>query len=143
MLVLVLGARKVPPLICLDLIQGCLIWSSGELPLGQAPWAMLKPLSWSSTDGGRIIGISDRDPFDQNYSRESAENGFGHEAGACESRQGMALPFVKLGLALVMALALFGSLYWSISISTLSQVHIYRGYRHLQELLVSDLSEIS
>nr|XP_010926316.1 probable pectin methyltransferase QUA2 isoform X1 [Elaeis guineensis] len=103
---------------------------------------MSKPLSRWSTDGGRIIGISDRDPFDHNYSKNSAENGVGHEAGACQSRQGTALPFVKLGLALVMALALFGSLYWTISISTLSQVHIFRGYRRLQELLVSDLSEI-
>ncbi|KAG1330772.1 putative pectin methyltransferase QUA2 [Cocos nucifera] len=104
---------------------------------------MSKPLSRWSTDGGRIIGISDRDPLDQNYSKDSAENGIGHEAGACQSlRQGTALPFVKLGLALVTALALFGSLYWTISISTLSQVHIYRGYRRLQELLVSDLSEI-
>ncbi|EHA8590901.1 putative pectin methyltransferase QUA2 [Cocos nucifera] len=103
---------------------------------------MSRPLSRWSTGGGRVSGISDRDPFDQNYSKDFAENGFEHEAGACKSRQRTALPFLKLGLALAIVLALLGSLYWTISISTSSQVPIYRGYRRLQEQLVSDLSDI-
>ena len=42
----------------------------------------------------------------------------------------------------IVILALAGSFWWTISISTASRGHIYHGYRRLQENLVSDLLDI-
>ena len=42
----------------------------------------------------------------------------------------------------IVVLALTGSFWWTLSISSSSRGHIYHGYRRLQEKLVSDLLDI-
>ncbi|KAF8411443.1 hypothetical protein HHK36_003993 [Tetracentron sinense] len=74
-----------------------------------------------------------------------AENGFGSDlftTGISRSRQNLTLLFLKFSLVLIVILALSGSLWWTISISTTSRGNIFRGYRRLQEQLLSDLSDI-
>ncbi|KAF8377326.1 hypothetical protein HHK36_030702 [Tetracentron sinense] len=74
-----------------------------------------------------------------------AENGFGSDpfiTGTIRSRQNLTLLFLKFSLVMIVILALSGSLWWTISISTMSRGHIFQGYRRLQEQLLSDLSDI-
>ena len=62
------------------------------------------------------------------------------------NKQRLMLLFVKTTLALIVILALAGSFWWTISISTSSSSgHVYQrshSYRRLQEQLVSDLLDI-
>ncbi|KAK2984858.1 hypothetical protein RJ640_006607 [Escallonia rubra] len=79
------------------------------------------------------------------YKHGASENGFLSDPfspGTSRSRHKLALLFLKLSLAAILILALTGSFWWTISITTSSRGHIYRGYRRLQEQLVSDLWDI-
>ncbi|KAJ7958995.1 S-adenosyl-L-methionine-dependent methyltransferases superfamily protein [Quillaja saponaria] len=73
------------------------------------------------------------------------ENGFTSDpfiVGTLRSRQKLMMQFLKFSLVLIIFLAVSGSFWWTISISTSSRGHIYHGYRRLQEKLVSDLLDI-
>ncbi|KAK9167008.1 hypothetical protein Scep_002199 [Stephania cephalantha] len=74
------------------------------------------------------------------------ENGFGSDplniGAATRSRQNLIFLLIKLSLVLIVILALSGSLWWTISISTLSRDYILRGYRRMQDQFISDLSAI-
>ena len=73
-----------------------------------------------------------------------SENGFASDpftVGSPRSRLNL-LHFLKFSLVFIVVLALTGSFWWTLSISTSSRGHIYHGYRRLQERLVSDLLDI-
>jgi hypothetical protein len=73
------------------------------------------------------------------------ENGFASDSfvvGTPRSRHKLAMLLLKFSLVLIVILALTGSFWWTISISTTSRGHIFHGYRRLQEQLVSDLWDI-
>ncbi|XP_043719785.1 probable pectin methyltransferase QUA2 [Telopea speciosissima] len=85
--------------------------------------------------------------FGDNSSPKSgfSENGFGSDPfkmGTSRSRHNLTLLFLKFSLILIVILALSGSLLWTITISTSSRGYILRGYRRLQEQLISDLADI-
>jgi hypothetical protein len=74
-----------------------------------------------------------------------AENGFSPDPfilGTPRSRHKLILLFMKFSIVFIVILALAGSFWWTISISTTSRGQIYHGYRRLQEKLVSDLLDI-
>ncbi|KAL9234274.1 hypothetical protein vseg_009162 [Gypsophila vaccaria] len=68
------------------------------------------------------------------------ENGF---AASPRSRHKLAMALLKLSLVLIVILALTGSFWWTLSITTSSRGHIFHSYRRLQEQLMSDLMVIS
>ncbi|CAD5188237.1 unnamed protein product [Musa acuminata subsp. malaccensis] len=108
---------------------------------------MSRPLYRGFSSGGRGSGCAGLDSFDVSYqTKELGENGFGYElmnpAGINRARQNLIFTILKLGLVVFIVLALSGSLYWAISISTSSPSSIYHGFRRLQEQVVSDLTEI-
>ncbi|GAU49300.1 hypothetical protein TSUD_407220 [Trifolium subterraneum] len=73
------------------------------------------------------------------------ENGFSPDPfilGTPRSRHKLILFFMKFSIVFIVILALAGSFWWTISISTTSRGQIYHGYRRLQEKLVSDLLDI-
>lgn len=72
------------------------------------------------------------------------ENGFSSEPFSVNSRNRhkLTMLILKISLVLIVILALTGSFWWTISISTSSRSNIYRNYRRLQEQLVSDLWDI-
>ncbi|XP_014501958.1 probable pectin methyltransferase QUA2 [Vigna radiata var. radiata] len=73
------------------------------------------------------------------------ENGLSSDPyiiGTPRNRHKLILFFLKFSLVFVVILALAGSFWWTISISTASRGHIYHGYRRLHEQLVSDLLDI-
>ncbi|KAK8677938.1 hypothetical protein V6N13_143457 [Hibiscus sabdariffa] len=73
------------------------------------------------------------------------ENGFASDplsVGSPRSRHRLTMLCLKLSVVVIVILALTGSFWWAISISTSSRGHIFRGYRRLQEQLVSDLWDI-
>ncbi|KAJ4839458.1 putative pectin methyltransferase qua2 [Turnera subulata] len=75
----------------------------------------------------------------------ASENGFPAEpfnVGSPRSRHKLALLLLKLSLVMIVILALTGSFWWTITISTLKRGQISHGYRRLQEQLVSDLWDI-
>ncbi|KAF5181851.1 S-adenosyl-l-methionine-dependent methyltransferases superfamily protein [Thalictrum thalictroides] len=84
--------------------------------------------------------------FPDSSSKSSlGENAFGSSPfnmGGIRSRQNLVLLFLKFILVLIVVLAISGSLWWTISISTSSRGYILRGYRRLQEQIISDLSDI-
>ncbi|KAJ0751264.1 putative S-adenosyl-L-methionine-dependent methyltransferase [Helianthus annuus] len=57
-------------------------------------------------------------------------------------RYKLTLFLLKLSLFVIVILALTGSFWWTISLTTASRTHTFRGYRRLQEQLVSDLWDI-
>ena len=70
------------------------------------------------------------------------ENGFASDSLSSRSRQQFIMLMLKLSLVVIIVLALTGSFWWTLSISSSSQVQIFHGYRRLQEQLVSDLWDI-
>ncbi|XP_047325822.1 probable pectin methyltransferase QUA2 [Impatiens glandulifera] len=73
------------------------------------------------------------------------ENGFASDhvnAINIRNRHKLAMLLVKLSLIMIVVIALTGSLWWTISITTTSRGYLFRGYRRLQEQLVSDLWDI-
>ncbi|KAI3504994.1 hypothetical protein L1887_26834 [Cichorium endivia] len=58
------------------------------------------------------------------------------------NRYKLTLFLLKLSLFLIIILALTGSFWWTISLTSSSKGHTFRGYRRLQEQLVSDLWDI-
>lgn len=83
---------------------------------------------------------------DKSSTRPSlGENGFGSDpfgVGLSRSRKNLVLSCLKYSLVLILVLAVSGSFWWAISISTSSRGYIFRGYRRLQEQIISDLSDI-
>ncbi|XP_057490295.1 probable pectin methyltransferase QUA2 [Actinidia eriantha] len=74
-----------------------------------------------------------------------SDNGFTSDpfnSGTLRSRHKLTLLFLKFSLVVILLLALVGSFWWTISITSSSRGHIFRGYRHIQEQLVSDLWDI-
>ncbi|CAK9154272.1 unnamed protein product [Ilex paraguariensis] len=95
--------------------------------------------------------LSIRFPFqflfqDNSSSQHSlAENGFVSDAfstGTLRSRHRLILLLLKFSLVVIVILALAGSFWWTISITSSSRGQIIGGYRRLQEQLVSDLQDI-
>lgn len=73
------------------------------------------------------------------------ENGFVSDQfnpASTRKRNKLIMLFLKISLAVIIVLAITGSFWWTISISTSSRGQIFHGYRRLQEQLVSDLLEI-
>ncbi|KAJ8772086.1 hypothetical protein K2173_027263 [Erythroxylum novogranatense] len=73
------------------------------------------------------------------------ENGFACDTfntGTARSRHKLAWLLLRFSLVLIIILALTGSFWWTISISSLSRGQIVHNYRRLQEQLVSDLWDI-
>lgn len=73
------------------------------------------------------------------------ENGFSSDSLKTlnsRSRQKLVLLLLKCSLVLIVILALLGSFWWTISISTSSRSNLVHGYRRLQEQLISDLLDI-
>ncbi|KAK6116145.1 hypothetical protein DH2020_008414 [Rehmannia glutinosa] len=62
--------------------------------------------------------------------------------GPLRSRHKLMLSLLKLSLVVIVILALTGSFWWTLSITSTSRGQIFHGYRRLQEQLVSDLYEI-
>ncbi|KAL8030276.1 hypothetical protein ABFX02_14G276000 [Erythranthe guttata] len=62
--------------------------------------------------------------------------------GPTRSRHKVTLSFLKFSLVVIVILALTGSFYWTLSITSTSRGQIFRGYRRLQEQVVTDLYEI-
>ncbi|TKY56264.1 pectin methyltransferase QUA2 [Spatholobus suberectus] len=104
-------------------------------------------------------GSSDHSPFalrfplrlllgnnsDSKYGNGMTENGFASNpfiVGTPRSRLKLMLLSLKFSLVFIVVLALTGSFWWTLSISSSSRGHIYHGYRRLQEKLVSDLLDI-
>ncbi|XP_071694231.1 probable pectin methyltransferase QUA2 [Rutidosis leptorrhynchoides] len=58
------------------------------------------------------------------------------------SRYKLTLFLLKFSLFVIVILAVTGSLWWTLSLTTVSRTHAFRGYRRLQEQLVSDLWDI-
>lgn len=86
-------------------------------------------------------------PFQDNSPSKISvgENGFISDQfspASLRNRHKLILLFLKISLAAIVILALTGSFWWTISISTASRGQIFHGYRRLQEQLVSDLLEI-
>ncbi|KAL7175945.1 hypothetical protein ACSBR2_029505 [Camellia fascicularis] len=74
-----------------------------------------------------------------------SENGFAPDpfnTGTLRSRHKLTLLLLKFSLVVIVILALTGSFWWTISITTSSRGHIIRGYRRIQEQIVSDLWDI-
>lgn len=72
-----------------------------------------------------------------------SENGFASEPIISpRSRHKLTILMIKFSLVVIAILALMGSFWWTISISTSTRGNIFRGYRRLQEQLVSDLWDI-
>ncbi|XP_010535445.1 PREDICTED: probable pectin methyltransferase QUA2 [Tarenaya hassleriana] len=92
-----------------------------------------------------------RFPFGFLFSNHSSpknginENGFASDpyiSGTARSRHRLMMLLLKISLVVIVIVALTGSFWWTISISTSSRGHIYHNYRRLQEQLVSDLLDI-
>ncbi|KAK9096430.1 hypothetical protein Sjap_021927 [Stephania japonica] len=65
-------------------------------------------------------------------------------SGVFRSRGNLGVLFVKIGLVLVVFLALFGSLWWTIMITTSSsRGQMIKGYRRLQQQLVTEFADIA
>ncbi|GFP93346.1 probable pectin methyltransferase qua2 [Phtheirospermum japonicum] len=69
-----------------------------------------------------------------------SENGF--MSDPFRSRHKLTLSLLKFSLVVIVILALTGSFWWTLTITSTSRGQIYHGYRRLQEQLVSDLYEI-
>lgn len=113
---------------------------------------MSGPLYRGSSGGGYGVGF-DTDGWNSSLDKSSLakdhQNGHGHSCNlqnsmisVSRSRVRAALFILKLSLVVIVLLALSGSLYWTLSISSTPRVTTYYGYRRLQEKLVADLSEI-
>ncbi|KAM7253285.1 hypothetical protein ACFE04_025903 [Oxalis oulophora] len=79
------------------------------------------------------------------YKHDGGENGYSSDpfgTNLHRSRHKLAILLLKCSLVVIVILALIGSFLWTLSISTSSRGHIFRGYRRLQEQLVSDLWDI-
>ncbi|KAL6962747.1 putative pectin methyltransferase qua2 [Sarracenia purpurea var. burkii] len=105
----------------------------------------------SSSD---LTSISFRSPlrfllWDNNNSPSKnslGENGFASDplitATVRGRRHKLTLLFLKFSLVAIVILALTGSLWWTISITSSSRSHIFRGYKHIEQQLLSDLLDI-
>jgi len=74
-----------------------------------------------------------------------SENGFLSDPfspGAGRSRIKFTLLLLRLSLVAIVVIALTGSFWWTISITSSSRGKIYHGYRRLQEQVVLDLKDI-
>jgi SAM-dependent methyltransferase len=98
------------------------------------------------------VSLTLRNPFQFLFSDNSAskqdaiENGYivpdPYTATALRNRHMLTLLFLKLSLVVIVVLGLTMSFLWTISLTTASGGHVVRGYRRLQEQLVSDLWDI-
>jgi len=108
---------------------------------------MSRPLYRGLSGGGRVTNLNVHEVFDQDSKpKDFSRNGIGYDVsspmGAGRTKQSITLALLKLGLAVIILAALSGSFYWTMSISTVSQVGIHRSYRRLQEQLVADLADV-
>uniref|UniRef100_A0A7N0U0F1 Methyltransferase n=1 Tax=Kalanchoe fedtschenkoi TaxID=63787 RepID=A0A7N0U0F1_KALFE len=58
------------------------------------------------------------------------------------ARHNLALLIIKMSLVVIVIVALTGSFWWTLSISTSSRGLVLHGYKHLQQQLVADLRDI-
>ncbi|KAL5777224.1 hypothetical protein ACOSP7_010150 [Xanthoceras sorbifolium] len=81
-----------------------------------------------------------KEDLDKNHS--SDQSYLALSTGTPRGRHNFTMLLLKFSLISIVILALTGSFWWTISISTSSRGHIYHGYRRLQEQLVSDMWDI-
>ncbi|KAK6940169.1 putative S-adenosyl-L-methionine-dependent methyltransferase [Dillenia turbinata] len=73
------------------------------------------------------------------------ENGFSPDPfnmGNSRTRHKLVMLLVKLGLAMIVILAICVSFWWTVSISSSTRGNIYHNYRKLQQQLLTDLHDI-
>ncbi|KAL2242230.1 probable pectin methyltransferase QUA2 [Sesamum indicum] len=107
-------------------------------------------LDRSRANGADNTFLSLKFPFrylftDNLSSKHFSENGFMSDPfspGPLRSRHKVTLTLLKFSLVVIVILALTGSFWWTLSITSTTRGQIFRGYRRLQEQLVSDLYEI-
>ncbi|CAI9116285.1 OLC1v1017387C3 [Oldenlandia corymbosa var. corymbosa] len=84
-------------------------------------------------------------PDNSSSKQNLIENGFASDPfspGTLRNRHKFTLFLLRLSLVVIVILALSGSFWWTLAITTSSRGQIYRGYRRLQQELVSDLVDI-
>ncbi|KAL3504750.1 hypothetical protein ACH5RR_034591 [Cinchona calisaya] len=103
------------------------------------------------TNDGDHTYSSIRQPFrflfpDNSSSKHGlVENGFVSDPfspGVLRNRHKFALLLLRCSLVVIVILALTGSFWWTISVTTSYRGQIHRGYRRLQQQLVSDLVDV-
>ncbi|CAA0840474.1 Probable pectin methyltransferase QUA2 [Striga hermonthica] len=108
-------------------------------------------VDWNRTNGVGHQHLSFRFPFRHLFANSvSSKNGLSENSfmsdpfspGPLRSRHKLTLSLLKFSLVVIVVLALMGSLWWTLSITSTSRGHIFHGYRRLQQQLVSDLYEI-
>lgn len=79
------------------------------------------------------------------YGNGITENGFSSDpffVGSPRTRVKLMLLSLKISLVFIVVLALVGSFWWTLSMSSSSRGRVYHGYRRLQEKLVTDLLDV-
>ncbi|KAI3856317.1 hypothetical protein MKX03_023590 [Papaver bracteatum] len=92
-----------------------------------------------------LIGLVFPDNSTSKCGSLGGENGFGSDPfnmGNSRNRQNLTMSFLKFSLILIVILALSGSLWWTIALSNSTRGNIFRGYRRLQDQLITDLLDI-
>ncbi|CAN8233957.1 unnamed protein product [Cochlearia groenlandica] len=107
-----------------DMIRGGRSTDNNSLTLRFPFGFLFNNNNQSSSKHGEINGLS-ADPY-----------------SSVRSRHRLMLLFLKISLVLIVATALAGSFWWTVSISTSSRGHVYHNYRRLQEQLFTDLLDI-
>jgi ubiquinone/menaquinone biosynthesis C-methylase UbiE len=96
-------------------------------------------------DSDKSRMISDNTYLSFKFPLSVGENGFTSDtfSSTLRNKQKCILLFLKCSLISIIFLALTGSFWWTISITSSPRAHqVYRGYRRLQEQIVSDLWDI-
>lgn len=94
------------------------------------------------------VSLSLRNPFqflfeNSSSKQDAIENGYVvSDSIALRNRHMLTLLFLKFSLVVIVILGLTVSFLWTISLTNASKGHMVRGYRRLQEQLVSDLWDI-
>ncbi|KZV28605.1 hypothetical protein F511_11910 [Dorcoceras hygrometricum] len=103
------------------------------------------------TNGSDHAYLSIKSPLrilfpDKLFSKHSlGENGFVSDPfspGNLRSRHKVTISLLKLSLVVLVILALTGSFWWTLSITSMTRGKIFHGYRRLQEQLYSEFHEI-
>ncbi|CAM9002293.1 unnamed protein product [Rhodiola kirilowii] len=85
---------------------------------------------------------------DEAYSRRNGHGGDSspisdkYAGKNLRARHQLAMLIIKMSLVVIVIVALTGSFWWTLSISTSSRGVVLHGYKHLQEQLVADLRDI-
>ncbi|XP_075516786.1 putative pectin methyltransferase QUA2 [Primulina tabacum] len=103
------------------------------------------------TNGGDHAYLSIKSPLgilfpNKLFSKQGlSENGFVSDPfspGTLRSRHKVTISLLKFSLVVIVILALTGSFWWTLSITSMTRGKIFHGYRRLQEQLYSEFHEI-